>query len=212
MALISKKGLLERIRRGRKAREQLVASNLSEGIAFQIRATRDSQNLTQSALAELVGMTPNNVSRLENPEYGNFTLSSLRRIAAAFDVALVVRFIPFSQYIDWLSGTPHVDAGLSRRSIAPESFVAEESAGIFNQSKRAWEVTSGGVSKALAGIGTGIGAGGGRVYGVDSGEQSESARYAGAGLTEQRGQDTNFRLRKTPSNEVGLPSLPHQAR
>jgi len=55
MSLISRRGLLQRIRRGKQARAQLVASNLSEGIAFQIRATRDAQEMTQAELARSLG-------------------------------------------------------------------------------------------------------------------------------------------------------------
>jgi transcriptional regulator with XRE-family HTH domain len=100
----------------------MVAANLSEGIAFQIRATRDAQGMTQAALAEAAGMSPNNLSRLENPDYGKHSLSSLKRIADALDVALVVRFVPYSQYIDWLSGTPRIDRGLSSQSLAVPNF------------------------------------------------------------------------------------------
>jgi len=64
-------------------------------------------------------MTPNNFSRLESPDYGKHTLSSLKRIADALDVALVVRFVPFSQYINWLSGTPQVDEGLKAKKRQP---------------------------------------------------------------------------------------------
>jgi transcriptional regulator with XRE-family HTH domain len=100
----------------------MVESNLSEGVAFQIRATRDQRNMTQVELARAAGMTQNNLSRLESPEYGKHTISSLKRIAEALDVALVVRFVPFSQYIDWLSGTPRIDRGLSPATLAVPAF------------------------------------------------------------------------------------------
>ncbi len=100
----------------------MVEASLSEEIAFQIRATRDAQEMTQSALAQAAGMTQNNLSRLENPEYGKHNISSLKRIAAALDVAVIVRLVPFSQYIDWLSGTPRIDRGLSRHSLAVVPF------------------------------------------------------------------------------------------
>lgn len=135
MSLISRNGLLQRIRRGKKARAQLVASNLSEGIAFQIRATRDKQNLSQMDLAREVGMTPNNLSRLESPDYGKQTIRSLKRIAEALDVALVVRFVPFSQYIDWLSGTPRIDEGISPSVLAVPSFETEEKENLIEVSQ-----------------------------------------------------------------------------
>lgn len=76
-------------------------------------------------------MTPNNLSRLEDPDYGKHTLRSLKRIAEALDVGLVVRFVPFSQYIDWLSGTPYMDEGLRPNALAVPSFREEEERGAF---------------------------------------------------------------------------------
>lgn len=80
-------------------------------------------------------MTPNNLSRLESPDYGRQTISSLKRIANALDVALVVRFVPFSQYIDWLSGTPRIDEGISPNSLAVRSFEKEEEENLLEVSQ-----------------------------------------------------------------------------
>jgi hypothetical protein len=56
----------------------------------------------------------NNVSaRLENPNYGKHSLTTLKKIAATCDVALVVWFVPFSRLLDWVTGTPYTDNGLS---------------------------------------------------------------------------------------------------
>jgi transcriptional regulator with XRE-family HTH domain len=126
MSLISKKSLLRTIRRGKQSRARLIDANLSEGIAFQIRATRDARGWSQGDLARESEMAQNNISRLENPEYGKQTISSLKRLADALDVALIVRFVPFSQYIDWLSGTPHLDEGISPETLAVPSFDDEE--------------------------------------------------------------------------------------
>jgi transcriptional regulator with XRE-family HTH domain len=125
MSLLSRAGLLSRIRRSKEARARLVASNLDKGIAFQIHATRDKRDWSQAELAAAAGMGQNNVSRLESPDYGRYTISSLKRIAQALDVALVVRFVPYSQYIDWLSGTPFPDFGLRPESLAVPSFEDE---------------------------------------------------------------------------------------
>lgn len=109
-------------------------SNLAEGIAAQIRAMRDRQRMNQSDLARAAGMSQNNLSRLENPDYGKYTLSSLKRIAHALDVALVVRFVPFSQYISWLSGTSHFDNGLTPHALSVPNFEDEESDGTLESS------------------------------------------------------------------------------
>jgi len=89
---------------------------------------RDGQGWRQQELAEKVGTNQNAISRLENPFYGKPTITTLKRIAAAFDVALVVRFVPFSQLIAWVSGTPFVDSGLSSKSLAVPNFSDETQA------------------------------------------------------------------------------------
>jgi transcriptional regulator with XRE-family HTH domain len=131
MSLFSRKSLLDRIRRNKESRERLISSNLDKGIAYQIRATRDKREMSQSQLALKAGMAQNNISRLESPDYGKHTISSLKRLADALDVALVVRFVPFSQYIDWLSGTPHLDEGLRPEALAVPSFLDEEKQGQY---------------------------------------------------------------------------------
>lgn len=77
-------------------REAFVAENISTGIAFQIRALRKKEDWSQGDLGLKAGKPQNVISRLENPDYGKFTLNTLLALAAAFDVALMVRFVPFS--------------------------------------------------------------------------------------------------------------------
>jgi transcriptional regulator with XRE-family HTH domain len=77
-------------------REAFVAENISTGIAFQIRALRKKEVWSQEELGNRSGKPQNVISRLENPDYGKFTISTLLDIASAFDVALMVRFVPFS--------------------------------------------------------------------------------------------------------------------
>jgi hypothetical protein len=56
----------------------------------------------------------NNISaRLENPNYGKHSLTTLKKIATTCDVALVVWFIPFGRFLSWVTGTPYLDNGLS---------------------------------------------------------------------------------------------------
>ncbi len=86
---------------------------------------RDQTDWTQEQLAEKVGTNQNAISRLENPNYGKATITTLKRIASVFDVALVVRFVPFSQLVDWVSGTPFLDRGLSSESLTVPSFEKE---------------------------------------------------------------------------------------
>ncbi len=129
--LISKRSLIHRLREGAETRVRFVESQLSKGLAFQLRSLRDRKGWSQEELANKVGMNQNAISRLENPNYGRATITTLRRIAAVFDVALVIRFVPFSQLADWVSGTPSVDYGLTPRSLAVPNFSEEERSGVF---------------------------------------------------------------------------------
>jgi hypothetical protein len=46
-------------------------------------------------------MRQSRISTLEDPNYENFEAATLRRLASAFDVALTIRFIPFSELAGW---------------------------------------------------------------------------------------------------------------
>src|SRR5712692_1925286 len=74
--------LQERLNRNREARAQFVSSQIDKGIAYQLRAIRDRQGLSQEEFAEAVGMNQNAISRLESPRYGRATIGTLKRLAA----------------------------------------------------------------------------------------------------------------------------------
>jgi transcriptional regulator with XRE-family HTH domain len=124
--------VIQRIRKGPEERAQFVASHVDKGIAYQIRALRDRQGLSQEKLAAMVQMNQNAISRLESPTRGRPTITTLKRLAEAFGVALVVRFEPFSNLAKWASGTPSLTQGLSAESLAVPNFQEEEEAGIFD--------------------------------------------------------------------------------
>jgi transcriptional regulator with XRE-family HTH domain len=133
MNLNSRGSLIARLKRGKRVRQQFVESNLSKGIAHQIRATRDKAGWSQERLAKEVGMNQNAISRLESSDYGRPTITTLKRVAASLDVGLVVRFVPFSEMIDWVSGTPRVIEGLTTAALAVPSFEREDAGGVFSE-------------------------------------------------------------------------------
>src|ERR1700722_3929190 len=96
-SLISEQSLWSRLRKNEETRSRFIGSHLTKNLAFQIRGMRDRKEWTQEQLAEKLGMNQNAISRLENPFYGRATITTLKRIASVFDVALVVRFEPFSK-------------------------------------------------------------------------------------------------------------------
>ena len=66
----------------------------SARIARQIYDLRTKAGLSQRALAKLVGTTASAICRLEDADYEGHSLSMLRRIAAALDQRVEVRFVP----------------------------------------------------------------------------------------------------------------------
>ena len=92
------------------------SADVGTGLAFQIRALREKHGWTQEQLAEYIGKQQETISQWENPAYGNYTLNTLRNLAAAFDVALMVKFAPFSELRDWvLNLTPEKLAPLKSK-------------------------------------------------------------------------------------------------
>jgi transcriptional regulator with XRE-family HTH domain len=123
--LDSRANLLKRLTRSLSSRIRFVDSHISKGIAFQIQALRDKEGWTQQQLADKLGTNQNAVYRLENPNYGKQTITTLKKVAAIFDVALIVRFVPYGRLVDWVTGNPFVDNGLSANSLAVPNFSEE---------------------------------------------------------------------------------------
>jgi DNA-binding XRE family transcriptional regulator len=62
-------------------------------VARKINELRETAGMTQAELAKLVGTTPSVISRLEDADYEGHWLSILRRIAAALDKRVEIRFV-----------------------------------------------------------------------------------------------------------------------
>jgi transcriptional regulator with XRE-family HTH domain len=131
--LISRKGLIRRLKRGPDARTRFVESHINKTLAFQIRSLRG--DLSQERAVEKLGMNQNAISRLENPYYGKATLTTLKRIASAYDVGLLVEFVPFSRLANRVSGTPQMDYGLSPDTMNLPSFEEELQQDIFESNR-----------------------------------------------------------------------------
>ncbi len=78
-------------------RDAYVEAHIDSGLAFQIRDIRKNRGLTQAELADLINTKQASISRFEDPNYGKYTIESLKKMASVFDVALMVRFVPFSE-------------------------------------------------------------------------------------------------------------------
>lgn len=186
MNLNSREVLIERLRRSPAAREQFVDSHLGKGIAHQLRATRDRRGWNQQQLADASGMAQNAISRLESPGYGKPTITTLKRLAAAMDVGLIIRFVPFSQMVDWVSGTARVDRGLSATALGVPSFGEEYATGVLGaEAPGRANLTNAGTGQDEAGVrNSRVSTSGSRqsLQGVIGGMYSQNP-YAGGGVT-----------------------------
>lgn len=66
-------------------------------IGRKIYELRTRAGLTQKELADLVGTTASVICRLEDADYEGHSLSMLRRIAAALNRRVEIRFVPAAQ-------------------------------------------------------------------------------------------------------------------
>lgn len=100
MSLQSKQGLRKKLA-NKNYRDAFVASRIAQTLAFQLRVLRQRAGLSQTELAKKLGTSQNAVSRIENPQYGKASISTLRKVASYFNVGLIVRFAPLSEIADW---------------------------------------------------------------------------------------------------------------
>lgn len=118
-------------------RDALADAYIGTALTFQIRAMRQARGWTRAELAERAGMAEATIALLENPNHAKFTLRTLKRLASAFDVAPVVRFVPFSQLVDWIDK-------LSTSDLAAPSF--EHDAGLLDCAEESPDARSSGTS------------------------------------------------------------------
>jgi ribosome-binding protein aMBF1 (putative translation factor) len=73
---------------------QLEEARANEDVARKICELRTKAGLTQSELARLVGTTASVICRLEDADYEGHSMAMLRRIAAALNRRVEIRFVP----------------------------------------------------------------------------------------------------------------------
>ena len=72
----------------------LEEARADDEIARKIFKLRTKAGLTQSQLGKLIGTTASVICRLEDADYEGHSLAMLRRIAAALNQRIEIRFIP----------------------------------------------------------------------------------------------------------------------
>lgn len=117
--LSSKEKLLHDLE-NREYRQGFVEAHAKDTVAFQLRAPRQGAGWEQRDVARKLGnekLQPM-ISRYENPDYGRYSIATLLELAKVFDVALVVRFAPFSELAEW-------DLNSKPESVCPPSYLKD---------------------------------------------------------------------------------------
>ena len=74
--------------------KDLEEARANDEIARRIYQLRTAAGLTQAQLAKLIGTTASVICRLEDADYEGHSLAMLRRIGAALNQRVEVRFVP----------------------------------------------------------------------------------------------------------------------
>jgi transcriptional regulator with XRE-family HTH domain len=80
-------------------RNAFVAEQIFSRLPLKIRCLREEQGMTQRKLGDVAGMAQTWVSKLEDPNYGKLTISTLLKLASALDVGLQIDFVPYSKIL-----------------------------------------------------------------------------------------------------------------
>lgn len=115
---LDKEGQIQDSLVSKKYREALAIEHVNTTLAVQIHKMRENRQWSQSDLANRLGKHQETISQWENPDYGRYSISTLKELASAFDVALLVKFISFGELVADM-------VNLSSVRLCPPSFDEE---------------------------------------------------------------------------------------
>ena len=99
--------------RSKKYRDGYLSSHTRMFLANQIASLQGE--MSQKEFGELLGKPQPIISRLQNPEYGKYTLQTLLDISSKLDVALIVRFVDYPTFVKFTND-------FSDEALRPDKF------------------------------------------------------------------------------------------
>lgn len=123
--------------RSKKYRTAYIAEHIRTVVPFQIKALREQRNWTQGDLGRAAGKPQNVISRIEDPDYGKHTVQTLLDVAAGLDVALLIKFVPFSRFL--VEYEDVTEASLEAASFEEERSAQEKRHGLSCLGRQGYE-------------------------------------------------------------------------
>jgi transcriptional regulator with XRE-family HTH domain len=93
--------MISKLINSRDTRESYVRSKLSVLLPAQIRSLRLRREMKQAVLGTEAEMKQGRISSLERIGEASFSIETLIRLASAFRVGLIVKFVPMSEMLAW---------------------------------------------------------------------------------------------------------------
>ncbi len=139
----------------RDYRQAYFESHIDSSIAAQIKANRERRDLSQKQLAKKAGLFQSQISKMEDVNHDRWTAKTLRRIARALDLVLVIRFEAFSKALAIREAFP---GNLVQAPFAQDNLTAkpQEAAPGRQPTPGAWAAATGGGPVSLARHGFGL--------------------------------------------------------
>ena len=100
--MLERSARISKLTSDRHSRESYIKAKLGVLVPSQIRALRlKSSTPHQKDLAKAAGTHQSRVSKIEQPGEANLTIEKLAWIASVHKVGLIVKFVPFSEMLQW---------------------------------------------------------------------------------------------------------------
>jgi transcriptional regulator with XRE-family HTH domain len=93
--------MISKLSKSQDTRESYIRSKLSVLLPAQIRSLRLRREKTQAELGFDANMKQARISVLERIGEANFSIETLIKLASAFRVGLMVKFVPMSEMLEW---------------------------------------------------------------------------------------------------------------
>lgn len=83
--------IADKLRKSEKYRRAFFKARCRDEVVLQIKSLRKERKLSQERLAERMGMVQSAIVRIEDPDYAQWTFTTLQRVAEALDACWEIR-------------------------------------------------------------------------------------------------------------------------